>query len=363
MNSIEYFQEPTIIDNTFAENNETTFEWLNRSTLDRAAEIRRFLNENLNQLPKNVSLKIFKGLEHQWINSLFELIVARYLQILGGKLSYEQPNKDGRKPDFKARFDDYTLIVEATAPEFDISLSEEEKYDAQVIRIIEERIPSDWCVLLDTIPKYGPSESKSNLKLAIEELFSNLPDNDDNYPYEVQKRLPQGFLTLTIFPGQEYEKSIIGGPTYSTWCDTKQRIKRAIKKKRSQVRGSKNPVILAVLASGISSDFIDFNQVVFGLETAYLGFDRKPYKVEFNANGEFAKGQGTPTYAGLMAFTKLTPFGCRGPILYIHPRFGGNLPSQFDKIEQRILTIDGIKIKEPNSHDVHNELSWATFIK
>ncbi len=47
-----WFPEPSRVDDTYAYRGEPPTDWLKRSTVSRAREARRFLNENLAKIPQ-----------------------------------------------------------------------------------------------------------------------------------------------------------------------------------------------------------------------------------------------------------------------------------------------------------------------
>lgn len=116
-----WFPEPLEADNTFARHGEGAYSGLNRSTTERAAACRQFLNENMAKLPKDWQPKLYKDLrDKDWFDTFFEFIVARTLQILGATIKVEVPIEQTKKnPDFLAQFPDGTTIVEATVPKTD----------------------------------------------------------------------------------------------------------------------------------------------------------------------------------------------------------------------------------------------------
>src|SRR4051812_28147195 len=92
---------PTSTDDSYANRGEHTLDWLARSTLPRAKECRRFLNDNLALLPEDMQEALHKALRHRWHSAFFELLVARILQELGAALTAEAENSTtGRRPDF-----------------------------------------------------------------------------------------------------------------------------------------------------------------------------------------------------------------------------------------------------------------------
>ncbi|RYZ77077.1 MAG: hypothetical protein EOP06_30695, partial [Proteobacteria bacterium] len=113
------FNEPSEDDETFAQRGESTCDWLARSTIPLAVDCRRFLNEHISNLPLQNPDMFVHDLRTKWDSTFFELIVARYLQELGAKVSIENAISNGKRPDFYAQFVDAAIIVEAVAPIFD----------------------------------------------------------------------------------------------------------------------------------------------------------------------------------------------------------------------------------------------------
>jgi hypothetical protein len=84
-----WFPEPSAVDDSWRQRREEISDWLSRSTLPRAKGIRRFLNENISQLPAQARSNLFNALHHRFKSAFFELIVARTLQILGATIAVE----------------------------------------------------------------------------------------------------------------------------------------------------------------------------------------------------------------------------------------------------------------------------------
>jgi len=353
------FPEPETVDDTLARRGESIPHCLGRSTHPRAVELRRFLNRNVDRLPRDARASFCKLLKTRWDSALFELIVARTLQLLGASLSFERPNAEGRRPDFIAQFEELSVVVEAIAPEFDQQMTLQEEKHAQLLDIIESRVPEGWTVLLGALPDFGFSESKTDLKKALDAASNQPPPRNaqDCRPFRFD--LPQGTLKFTLVPGRFGSRAIGGGPVYVGWSDAKERIRHALDKKRSQVRAQSQPVLLAILASGISAGFDDFDDVLFGHHVTELGPDLQTRATRFDASGSFARGSGPPTYSGVLAFTELTPFGCQGPVLYVHPRSTATLPKELGVLARRSLDADGIKISPSTEPHLLDDLGWA----
>lgn len=353
------FPEPEAMDNAPGHDGESVPEWLQRSTHPRAADLRRFLNRNIACLPEDARVSFCSALKKKpvWESALFELVVARTLQQLGGSLRYEQPNAEGRHPDFTARFGERSVVVEAIAPEFDQEMALRRKKHEQVLQIIESRLPEGWTVLLESVPDFEFSEPKTNLKKALDAISDQTPAEsaEDRRPFRFD--LPQGALKFTLVPGR-FGRAIGMGPVYVSSSDAKQRIRHALDKKRSQVRAESRPALLAILGSG-SAGFDDFDEVLFGHPVIQLGPDPHAPERYFKASGAFARGSGSPTYSGILAFTELGPLGCHGPVLYVHPRSAAALPEEFAVLERRSLGADGIEISPATDPRLLEDLSWA----
>lgn len=353
------FPEPDAIDNTPARRGESVPLCLARSTHPRAVAVRRFVNRNIDCLPRDARASFCKVLKTRWDSALFELIIARTLQLLGATLRLEEPNLEERRPDFIARFEGLSVVVEAIAPEFDQQMTLQQKKHAQLLDIIESRVPEGWTVLLGALPDFEFSEPKADLKKALDGISNQLPprDSEDCRPFRFD--LPQGTLRFTLAPGRFGSRAIGGGPVYVGWSDAKERIRHALAKKRSQVRAQSQPVLLAILASGISAGFDDFDDVLFGHPVTELGPNLQTSTTRFDASGLFARGTGPPTYSGVLAFAELTPFGCQGPVLYVHPRLTAKLPKELGVLARRSLDTDGIKVSRSIEPHLLDDLGWA----
>ena len=289
---------------------------------------------------------------------LFELVVARTLQLLGGSIRFEQQNPEGRHPDFTAQFGELTVIVEATAPKFDQGIALREKKHGRLLSIIKSRVPEGWSVLLESLPDFGFSESKTSLKEALYTIAHQLPPENAEDQLRFRFNLPQGPFKFTLIPGKCSSRAISCGPVYVDSSDAKQRIRHALYKKRSQVRAESHPVLLAILGSG-SAGFDDFDEALFGHFVNEFDSEQQTRVTRFSASGMFAKGSGLPTYSGILAFTDLTPLGCQGPVLYVHPRSVGPLPEEFEVLERRTLGVDGIDVLPTTEPHLLDDLGWA----
>jgi hypothetical protein len=212
-----------------------------------------------------------------------------------------------------------------------------------LLEIIESLAPPGWRILVDSLPDLGPSDSKRGFKAAVERLLDTEPPEPAAGLKRVETRLPEGKLRLGILPQRASGvegRVIMSEPAVAAWNTSEEKIRKAVKKKRLQGRNVEIPSILAVYANGISTTFEDFDHALYGREASVLVTETPTGVLDlsrrkFHADGVFNKGEGDPTWAGVLAFVNLCLGGGVDPILYLHPRFQGDLPETLTSIERR----------------------------
>ena len=348
-NKFVWINEPVIIDNTYAARDESTIDWLRRSTVQRAKDSRNFVNYNLGKIPNQYRSFFMDNLTNNWSSAIFELILARYLQELGAKLYYEKPISGGKRPDFTVEFANSLIITEAISPVFDSELISKERNNLPLIKYIEKTKPQNWLILSRRLPDIGPSDSKKEFKNKIDDIFNMLNSTAEN-EISVSEIISSGHIDLQCTrTDKEYKR--IGGPIYTSWDDTQYRIKHAINKKRNQVRESTIPVILAINASGLSSNTEDFDHALYGHSVDVVGFRPSDHLYSyFKEDGLFTKKKNIePTYAGVFACFHYGLSGGKPPILYLNPNYSGTLPDEILKLEQRNYDFNTQSINTKNS--------------
>jgi len=358
-----WLPEPSIKNDTHKNRLEHTLDWLGRSTSVKATECRRFLNESVSKFPKEVQKYFHHYLHERWHTTFFELIVARMLQELGADLAFETSNSEGKRPDFAANFPDCKIIVEAIAPTFNASVGVEAKNRIPLLEIIDSNIPDGWLVGVWELPKIGPADSKQDFKRAVERVLDILPPTEDATDFELTAELPSGVIRLHLWPGSSRNRRVAMEGVYTTFDNSEERIRHAIRQKRRQVRSSDAPVLLAIQASGISSSFEDFDIALFG--RTYESYDRHGALVEtgFTPSGEFNnKSDKAPTYAGALAFVDMGWLGGPAPVLYRHPRSSSVLPESVLRLAQRTYDAKAGKIRNQPSAE-HNLMQKLRFVQ
>jgi len=333
----EWFTEPSVPDNTRAKIGESTADWLMASTLPYARAVRRAFNENLSSLPPSFQPIMFKALQTRWGSAFLELVVARTLQMLGASLIVEPESSSGTRIDFEATFSDATVCVEAVSPVFNRQTQQIITNRNPLLHIIESLVPDNWMVLVAALPNIGPSESKQEFKATTQRMLNISAKQDPSRSIEFVEEISSGVIHLLLLPGRVDDRQIAGEPPIIWWDGSQGKIRQAVQRKRRQVRASSSPVLLAIGVSGPSTASLgDFDRALYGHEIAHLDSGNEMI-IEFVRDGLFAKGVGDPTYAGVLAFPRMDRLPLADPILYMHPRFGGNLPDAILELGQRVL--------------------------
>lgn len=352
-----WLNEPSAPDDTFARRGEHTLDWLARSTSPRAHECRVFLNKNLSALPPKARAVIVMALRERWHSAFFELIVARLLQELGASIEVENNNSNNRQPDFKAQFEDGAVTVEAVSPLINMEMGEEAKKRIPLLNIVETHVPEGWYVGVSALPDLGPTHSKKQFRRAIQRMLDIAPPPEGASELELVEHLPEGSIHLHLWPASPGKHGQLAmEPALVTWDNSEARIRYAVKQKRRQVRNSPTPVLLAVHGSGIGTEYEEFNTALFGHTYERANSRGEIVETGFHPDGEFTYNlnKSTPsTYAGVLAFLEVGFSQVTEPVLYLHPRFDGDLPDRLLTLQQRSYDIEAGIIRSKPAGSMH----------
>lgn len=307
---------------------------------------------------------LYRMLHERWHSAFFELIVGRTLQVLGATIEVEPGGASDTRIDFVARFPDTTVAVEAVSPVFDSEVSETAKCRNPLLDIVESESPPDVWVMVSSLPDLGPQDSKKRFRSTVRRLLAEAGDVTSS-PVDVAEELPEGTVRLTLVKkgaGVSSGRSVGIEPALTTWDDTEQRVRRAIARKRRQGREAGVPALVAVHATGIASSYEEVDMALFGREVATMGPDGRLLGTRFEADGVFAGGSGEPTWAAALAFLNVGFLGGPDPILYLHPRFWGRLPSALQTLEQKSYDagVGRIDVQEPSKIHLLSELGFVS---
>jgi hypothetical protein len=332
--------EPARADLTWASRRESIYSWIARSTRPRAVAARRFLNGHLSALPPQWQDRMHHALTSRWDSAFFELILARMLQQLGATLEIEIPQADGRRPDFLARFQSGVVAVEATVPIVNAAVGKLAARRAPLLDLIEKNAPPGWTIIVFELPEIGPSGSQQAFRNIVGELRAIPAPAVGQEAIEVDRSFEFGRLHLHLWPHDPRGQSIGVEPPMTILDDTESRIRHAYRYKAPQVRKAAYPALLAVNVCGISSDEEDFDLALMGRSVAVMNRASQVVATRFDLTGALTarmNDERPPAFAGVLAFRGLRITGGPEPILYLHPRFRGELPKELLDLQQRRL--------------------------
>jgi hypothetical protein len=143
------------------------------STTLRAQVARAFLNRQLEALPPEIAAALCHRIRvDPFDQAYFELVVGRFLQLLGATLDYEPVGANGRKVDFRATFPDGSVYVEATSPEYNRESARDVRHQGPLLDIIEDEAPGGWSVAVWELPNLGPNDRRAAFRTAVRAMFA-----------------------------------------------------------------------------------------------------------------------------------------------------------------------------------------------
>lgn len=343
-----YFPEPAIPDRAWGRYGEAArqVDWLHRSTLTQAIRIREFLNRSLGALPVDAAANLAHRLRHDppFGRVFFELVVGRFLQVLGADVEHQPTGLGGVNVDWRATFrSGETVLVEATSPVYNLEAYRERLRREALVGVIEDAAPGGWWIHPDELPALGLHDARGAFKRVVRTLLSDLPD-PAGYSSENKLRregsIDEGPVVLELWPGRG------GRPTGSPIAfvsmgahvdDSPLRVAVAARAKRHQARAFPGEaVLLAIDAPFGGPDVESYDVALFGSTVMRLSLEGEVAGYSFRRDGALVR-QRQAEYAGVLAFPRVGMFGAIDPIVYHHPRFGGSLPAELVDLRHRFL--------------------------
>lgn len=315
---------------------------LGSSTLPAAYRAREFLNRSLDALPPDAASNLGRRLRDDppFDRVFFELLVGRFLQVLGAEVDHQPAGLDGKNVDWRATFPSGQVVyVEATSPDYNRVARRERAYRAALLAIIDAELPPGWWIAPVRLPRSGLPQRA--FRGAIRAMFASLPDGS-GFSRANRLRLEaftdHGEIAADFWPGNPTKSKIASAWLGGGYDDSSLRVELAARNKRDQARAFPGEaVLLAIDAPFDGPDIESFDEALFG--HMVVSIDPESLGVtayRFRPDGALAK-QRTAECAGVLAFSRVHLFGAGDPILYRHPRFKGSLPDALLVLRQRSL--------------------------
>jgi hypothetical protein len=337
-----WFPRPEKPDPTYRMGEEGMVPWLRRSTLPVADDCRGFLNRNLSTLPEGCREGILEHLsrEQHYRDGFFELIVARTLQELGANIECEPINPvDGSRVDFVAHFPDARVFVEAVSPVLDKELGAIFGREAPVTKLIEDNVPPGWAADIRSLPSVNPAEPRRHIKAFLRREMDIPRPTDDDEEVEIRGSFDQGELRVILFPQSRHglgaDTKIAIHNAIGYFPNDKAALRGAVQRKRRQLRNLDGTTLVALNMFSTTAGREDLDEALFGASVSVRDLAWDEIRRYSRHDGLFAGGEGEPTISGVLAFPRVGFLRCDDPVLWVHPRFGGEFPQAFDALEMR----------------------------
>lgn len=338
--------------------------WLDQSSVPRARKTRTFLNRSLSALPAVAAGRLCNRLRNDppFGRVYFEVLVGRFLQVLGAEVEHEPTGVGGMGVDWRARFPSGAVaFVEATSPVYNQRAYRERRRREALLGVIEEEMPAGWWVAPRTLPRIGLSDSRRPFRRVVHSVLSNLPDPAG---YSIRNRLVlearvrDGQIVLELWPGHPTDSPIAFASMGAYTDDSALRVAVAARAKRDQARAFPGELVLLAIDGPFGGpDVEDFDQALLGQTIMHLGIDRQISHYSFRPNGVLAS-QRAAEYAGVLAFGRVGISGANDPILYRHPRYEGSLPRELHELRQRFLDGGAIRDAPPGRTGIMSALRF-----
>jgi len=343
---VDYFPEPTTPDESWQEWDETAFQWLTRSTQPRARAIREFLNVNLGYFSTKDAKSLAQRLNQDWQSFFFEIVVGRYLQVLGAEVEYEPDGSNGTHVDYRATFPDGIVVsVECVSKRFNQEAQQTIERNGKLARMLADVGPTGWIIEFKRFPEANSADEFRPYVEHAKQFYSTLPEaTADGRHVEFVWQGVSGQMELEAIPFSKGTMANHLGPAVTFMDNSIERLKYALKdrQKRKQARGAVPPVFLAIDCPFNGPDAEDFDQALFGQTVDHRDFDSATsLGITFNPNGLLVTDKRIP-FAGVLAFLRLSMVGAADPVVYLNPYQRWKLPAALTSHETRVWT-SGIK--------------------
>lgn len=338
------FREPAVPNDAWGRYGESADQvgWLDLSTLPRARAIREYLNRSLAALPPDAAKRLCHRLRRDppFGRPYFELVVGRFLQVLGAEVEFEPTGLGGVGVDWRARFPDGTAAyIEATSPVYNQIGTRERLRREALLGVIEEEAPAGWWIAPRKLPDIGLNDSRRELRGTLQRLFAGLPDPAN---IKIENRLSigaplrRGRIELEVWAGNPTMSPIAMASMGAYYDDSAVHVGDAVRAKRRQARAFPGEIVLlAIDAPSHGPDVESFDTSLLGRILIQLN-EAGVTGYSFEADGALA-AQRAAEYAGVLAFSRVSVLGANDPILYRHPRYSGALPGPFLDLRHRFL--------------------------
>jgi hypothetical protein len=336
-----YFPEPAEADRSRPRWGEKPLDYYARSAKPEARAVREFLNRTLVYFPDKDAKSLAKKLRQDWQSFFFEIIVGRYLQVLGAGVEHDATGSNGTDVDYRATFPDGVVSVECVSKKYNMEARAEMLRHENMSNMLDEVGPHQWAINFRKLPAANSEHEFRPYVTKVADFYATLPEAVEEAPhhhFEWTGEHGRIVLEAMPFPKGTMPNHIGAG---TAWFDNSvARLRDALidSGKRRQARGAVQPVFLAIDCPFIGPDAEDFDQALFGTTVDHRGFDPdESVGVSFDPNGLFVSDRDIP-FAGVIAFLGMRMTTAGDPVIYLNPYQRWKLPAALASHEQRVWT-------------------------
>jgi hypothetical protein len=343
------FAEPDAHD--LASPAEAMGEYLAYDDSDAARRLRAALNDLLAAMPSDIAAAFCHRLRVESFRRVwFELFVGRFLQLAGAiELVHGPVGINGKSPDWQATFPgDQVVYVEATSPDPREDWAASRANHEPLLVILDRLMPPGWGYVVNDLPDHGPDDRRTGYQAVLRQMLANVPPAATSSatleaPLHIHGDTDLGPVDLDLVPIRQGRSPFMWGPTYGGMGHSVEVIADAVRGKRPQGRAFPGRVLIAIDGAP-GTDVESYETALYGSRVDL--FDRASRQIvpdiRFDATGALTR-QTRPEFPGVLGFHGLTLLGNGpDPILYVHPRFDGDLPDELTGLERRVF--DGRRI-------------------
>jgi hypothetical protein len=222
-----FFPEPSCPDDSRPGWDETTVEWLRRSTQPDARAVRDFLNRSLSYFPPKHAASLAKKLSHDWQGFFFEIVVGRYLQVLGADIVPGPRGSNGTDVDYRATFPDGGVIsVECHSKRFNQAAHGQIQRHGKMTTMLDDVGPRRWAIKFGRLPDANsPDDFRPYVKEA-QAFYSSLPEPiEDGRRFSFTWTGDRGPMDLEAIPFPKGTRPNHLGPAVAYMDDSIERLK------------------------------------------------------------------------------------------------------------------------------------------
>jgi hypothetical protein len=323
---------------------EPTYSYLNRSARIPAIRVRELVEKWFSHFPPEGQIELLPRLQSSddkvFIPAFFELFSKELLNHLGfeARIHPSFNNKSSKKPDFYVQGHNEEFILESVSTD---EQSDEERRTQTLLHGVFDKIneiqSKDFFANIAvrgnataTIPSRA---MRDEIQTWIDSLnyqeIKQIYQSEDYYDKLPKKKFFSNGVTLIVTPipknlNREKPGRLIGSSSITGFriVNTKEAIRRAIKRKNSRYGLLGIPYILLINVLSISCDNEDVIEALFGSEQFSINLDdiNAPPIPSRIKDGVWTKAKGT-RLSGILIVKNLNPWtiAYQNPILYLNP--------------------------------------------